>query len=778
MVLFSGSISFEEEYSSSWGNLNEDDDDIDKDNYPSSSPASQRRKSLKLVQDRMKVALRPLQENKGRRRRKYNKNYNTSSTRTLRQKRQAQYEEQIEKKGNGFWSFESLFPSPVYDSSQVKKDLYGIAERDTKLRSKKLQQSDKDVINSSPKNKMPAAALQFSTTATLPAEANTSQRSSVTKRVWEKGTTDEASSTVAVSSPDAVSSTDAVSPSPPLIGGKVNQEMTKRVESALSGIRKVVRYNGEDYEYYDNSSEDGVQYRDGVRLGSALKINADVLTYHARRELRYNNLEESRNLYKKALEIDPRDGRTYLGLSRIAQKRKDYRLARKWLQDGIKESVSVHPTTGQPDWGGNPYILQALGCFEEKMGYLGKAEQYLIKAIRSRPSHAPAYVALVQLRTRKFRQTAQVGRRLFMKCEEELKKAGMEPNAFVYTSWAALEYKKEGNVQRARMLFQKAIEIDPRCSSAWLQWGVMEAANAPDDDNEETNNRNMNNYEQAEYCYRSALRHDPKNSRVLQAYAILETKRGNTRNAINLFERALKSKPRDAGVLQAYALFVSDLGDYESARALLEKGTRVNKRHAPLWQAWGVLELRRKNYDEARDIFQQGIWNCSQPSGTQSGGYACARLWQAWGVLEFKTGDIAAARQCFHRALDADPRNAATFTAWTILEEMEGQTKDARAIYERALKQFPASSDEKLSLWRSYELMEQREGNSNRAQLVYQRSMRETMVQNNNDYKKPTTSPPTTKEVTTRKPGEVYVMDDGTIESKVPESVMNKKKKI
>jgi hypothetical protein len=44
------------------------------------------------------------------------------------------------------------------------------------------------------------------------------------------------------------------------------------------------------------------------------------------------------------------------------------------------------------------------------------------------------------------------------------------------------------------------------------------------------------------------------------------------------------------------------------------------------------------------------------------------------------------------------------------------------------MKQFPAGSNEKMSLWRSYELMEQRLGNVREAQNVYQRSMRETIT--------------------------------------------------
>ena len=78
------------------------------------------------------------------------------------------------------------------------------------------------------------------------------------------------------------------------------------------------------------------------------------------------------------------------------------------------------------------------------------------------------------------------------------------------------------------------------------------------------------NWDEAEECFEKVLTFDQRNSRVIQAYALMETRRpeGSSRKAIDLFERALKVNSRDAGVLQPYALYVADLGDLEAAREL------------------------------------------------------------------------------------------------------------------------------------------------------------------------------------------------------------------
>ena len=77
-------------------------------------------------------------------------------------------------------------------------------------------------------------------------------------------------------------------------------------------------------------------------------------------------------------------------------------------------------------------------------------------------------------------------------------------------------------------------------------------------------------WDEAKKSFENVLRFDQRNSRVLQAYAIMESKRpgGDSRDVIDLFERALRAKPKDAGVLQAYALFVVDLGDIKAGREL------------------------------------------------------------------------------------------------------------------------------------------------------------------------------------------------------------------
>ena len=581
-----------------------------------------------------------------------------------RRRRQEQYEKMRLKSLNitneppSIWSFESLFPSPVLDEKSIREDLYGNKKREEEVSERRKERE--------------------ATTAEAKGGDGETRSGVVSDVDFSFGGETPANSTEAA---ESKSTTEVPHQE------KVDKALTRMVQDRQSGLTR--------------NPDGSVQFKERTRRDQPLPINVDRLNYFAKKDMSHGKLEEAQQYYLRAIGIDPTDGRAYLGLSRIAQRRGDLEHAKGLLKQGIQKSiwgfvevrgpveddkdgksrnreskkVKEGPLIGTiRDNGPNPFLLQALGQLEQKTGNIGTAEDLYLQALRSRPSHAAAWVALAQLRTKELRQGARAGRMCYQSAEHELKRIGAKPNAFVYTAWARNEYVKgdEGTIRRARELYQLALDADPQCSTAYLQLGAMESE--------------CGNFDRARECFEKVLKFDRRNSRVLQAYAIMESRRPreevDSRKVLHLFERALKANSRDAGVYQAYALYVKELGDIDSARELFRKGTEVNKRHAPAWQAWGVLETNYSSAKIARDVFQQGIWACAQPGGGQSGGRRCARLWQAWGCLEAQEGEHAAARRCFSRALDADPRNVAAVTAWTSMEADLGNCVDARSIFQ------------------------------------------------------------------------------------------------
>eukprot|EP00979_Chaetoceros_neogracilis_P005007 scaffold855_cov274-Chaetoceros_neogracile.AAC.12 len=122
-------------------------------------------------------------------------------------------------------------------------------------------------------------------------------------------------------------------------------------------------------------------------------------------ELAKGKLEEAKKLYEKAIQVASRDGRAYLGLSKVAQRRRDFKYAKDYPKTGIAN---------------------------------GFGDGTLV--------------------TRKLRQGPNAGKRSYHTAEGEFKKVGLKPSNHVYTAWEALEWKA-GDIQRGRELSRMALEI-------------------------------------------------------------------------------------------------------------------------------------------------------------------------------------------------------------------------------------------------------------------------------------------------------------------------------
>ena len=489
-----------------------------------------------------------------------------------------------ETRSPSIWGFEALFPKPVWDVEAIRKDLYEVSVNSRSVLERRERAAQKAEhlrleLNSNGKTISQKTQQQATEKHSAWVESERVQDNSVVRTDYvnegesaktlfgelDSGETNPTNLVAGKTSPSTLpqeqplrkcnfplpySTSSALPYWPPVNMTKstIDVTLSRMVKDRVFGMRSSAAGTFE-YDIALIDASRAVQFTlGGRRIGRSLKVNIDRLAYAAKRAFRKSNIEEAEDLYLRAIEMDPYDGRAYLGMARCAQQRQDLSSARQYLKLGI--SRALYEGTK------NPFLLQALGTLEEKIGHLAEAEHLYLTAVNAQPSHAAAWVALAQLRTEKLRQGVTAGRICYETAEKGLANAGLPQSSYVYTAWASLEYKKAGNVKRARELFEKAIECDPKCSAAYLQLGVMEA--------------DKKNWDRAKECFEKVLKFDNRNSRVLQAFAIMESKRpdGDSRTAIGLFERALKVNPKDAGVFQAYALYVASLGDIDAARNL------------------------------------------------------------------------------------------------------------------------------------------------------------------------------------------------------------------
>ena len=125
----------------------------------------------------------------------------------------------------------------------------------------------------------------------------------------------------------------------------------------------------------------------------------------------------------------------------------------------------------------------------------------------------------------------------------------------------------------------------------------------------------------------------PRNTHIMQSWAVMESRRGNSRHAIELFERAIETRPSDAGIYNAYATLSKDLGDVEGARRLYALGTKANRYHLPTYQAWGLVEASISQSRRRRESKGAGGLSTGR-LGAAPRGKGASKLWQAWALME------------------------------------------------------------------------------------------------------------------------------------------------
>ncbi|KFM25399.1 PsbB mRNA maturation factor Mbb1, chloroplastic [Auxenochlorella protothecoides] len=271
-------------------------------------------------------------------------------------------------------------------------------------------------------------------------------------------------------------------------------------------------------------------------------------------------------------------------------------------------------------------------------------------------------------------------------------------NAHIWTAWAHLA-RLQGDLGKARRLFDAAIVASPAHAAAWHGWGQLE--------------RTEGNVKRARDLWIKG-----KSSQALwHTWAALESRRQpvDANRVRALYRRGLQAAPGSRYLLLSWAMWEKAAGDVEAARKLLEQGTQACPRDAALWSAWAKLEEQQGEVGVARELYKQG--SVADPSHLY--------VWQGWGCLEFRQGNNDSARALFQRGISMCPPRAKSaahlFQPWAVLESRNGNTRLARELFKCAVKADPESSPS----WNAWADMEANLGALERANELRNFSMQE-----------------------------------------------------
>ncbi|ODM98053.1 Crooked neck-like protein 1 [Orchesella cincta] len=204
-------------------------------------------------------------------------------------------------------------------------------------------------------------------------------------------------------------------------------------------------------------------------------------------------------------------------------------------------------------------------------------------------------------------------------------------NRLVVVNW--LKYSKweesQGEIQRARSVYERALDVDHRNPTLWLR------------------------------------------------YAEMEMRCRQVNHARNLWDRAVTIMPRVSQFWYKYTYMEEMLGNIAGGAVKFERVGWSGHPDEQAWQTYVNFELRYKEIDRARAIYEKFVYT-----------HPDVKHWIKYARFEEKHGFIRSARQVYERAVDfygEEYMDERLFIAFAKFEENQREHERARVIYKYAL---------------------------------------------------------------------------------------------
>ncbi|KAG8710017.1 NineTeen Complex (NTC) component [Ceratobasidium sp. 394] len=259
-----------------------------------------------------------------------------------------------------------------------------------------------------------------------------------------------------------------------------------------------------------------------------------------------------------------------------------------------------------------------------------------------------------------------------------------------YASWEA----SQGEYDRSRSVYERALDVDARDVRLWLSYTEMELK--------------ARNVQHARNLFDRAVTLLPRIDQLWYKYVYLEELLQNVPGARQVFERWMAWEPDDKA-WQAYIKLEERYHELDRASAIYARWIAVRP-EPRVWVKWGKFEEERGKPDKAREVFQTALEFFGD--GAEEVVQAQA-VFAAFAKMETRLKEYDRARVIYKFALSRVPRSisAALFAAYTKFEKQHGERSGAEAAvlgrrriqYEDELQQDSRNYD----VWFDYTRLEE-----------------------------------------------------------------------
>jgi len=285
---------------------------------------------------------------------------------------------------------------------------------------------------------------------------------------------------------------------------------------------------------------------------------------------------------------------------------------------------------------------------------------------------------------------------------------GIRRNRNALPLWVKYAMWEETQLEfdRARSVWERALEVDHRNVTMWLKYAEMEMRH-----------RNIN---RARNIWDRAVAILPRVDQFWYKYAYMEEMLGNIAGARQVFERWMLWEPED----NAWTSFIKFELRYEEigrARELYERMVTVIPK-LETWMRFAKFEGKYGKAEQARGVFERAV--------NELGEYAMEPdLMIAFAKFEEKVQEFERCRAIYKYALDNIPKSKASelYAAFVAFEKQHGDREGIEDVivskrrfqYEDDLKQNPFNYD----IWFDYARLEEQDGDASKVREVYERAI-------------------------------------------------------
>lgn len=280
--------------------------------------------------------------------------------------------------------------------------------------------------------------------------------------------------------------------------------------------------------------------------------------------------------------------------------------------------------------------VREMGFFDlGREGYQDQASSLKTKPVESRAGADPAELAL---------------------------KKAIELDPKNDSAWVQLGifYRAQWKYPQAEACFQKAVELNPGNESAYVELGNLY--------------RVQRRYVQAEAPLRKALELNPKNDSAYVELGQLNRFQGQYPQAEDFFRKALEFNPHNDAVCVQLAETYGEDKKFPQAEDFLKKAIEINPRNDNFYVQSGQFYQVQEKYPQAEDAFKRALE--LNPENLNALSWL-GRVYQA-------QGKYALAEEVFKKADMLGPGNDRVLGALALLYEEMGRPEMAKDYAERA----------------------------------------------------------------------------------------------